>query len=89
MAKYLVVHPVGPDMDPDAARPMIEAIKANLTPDAYWVRSSYPRESGKVFCEWNAKDAEAIRKVLMKAWPDLPTEGIYKIDMMLDSEDFR
>ena len=89
MAKYLVVHPVGSDMDPDASRPMIKAIKANLTADAYWVRSCYPRESGKVFCEWNAKDAESIQQVLAKAWPDLPTEGIYKIDMMLDSEDFR
>lgn len=89
MATFLVVHPVGSEMDPEESKPLAQAIKASLTPDAYWTKSCYPRESGKLFCYWNAKDADSIRQVLEKAAPELPTEGIYKIDLMFSSEDYR
>ena len=73
----------------EAGAPMAKAIKAHSTADAYWVGSVYLREEGKMYCEWDAKDAQAISQVLAKAAPELPTEGIYQIDMKLDSEDFR
>jgi len=77
MAKFLVVHPVG------------KAVKASSTVDAYWVRSWYTREEGKFFCEWDAKDAQSIHQVMTKAALDFPTEGAYKMEMMVTSEDFR
>jgi hypothetical protein len=89
MAKFIAVHPVGKEMTVEAGTPMAKAIKAHATPDAYWVSSVYLREEGKMYCEWDAKDPQAISQVLAKAAPDLPTEGIYQIDMKLDSEDFR
>jgi hypothetical protein len=85
MAKFLVVHPVGKELS-------AEAVKANHTVDSYWIGTRYAREEGKLYCEWDAKDAESIRQVLTKANKiagEVPTEGIYKIELMVNSEDFR
>jgi hypothetical protein len=89
MAKFIAVHPVGKELTVEAGTPIAKSIKAHLTVDAYWIRSTYLREEGKLYCEWDAKEPQAIRKVLAQAAPDFPTEGIYPIDMKLDSEDFR
>jgi hypothetical protein len=92
MAKYLAVHPVGKDFTAESGTPFAKAAKANHTVDAYWIRSWYVQEEGKLYCEYDAKDAESIRQVLSKAAKvtgELPTEGIYKIDLMVNSEDFR
>jgi len=92
MAKYLVVHPVGKELTVEASTPFAKAAKANHTVDAYWIGSRYAREEGKLYCEWDAKDIESIIQVLTKAAKvagELPAEGIYKIDLMVNSEDFR
>ena len=92
MAKYLVVHPVGKELTTEAATPFAKAAKANHTVDAYWIGTRYAREEGKLYCEWDAKDAESIRQVLAKANKvagELPTEGIYKLELIVSSEDFR
>lgn len=89
MAKYLVIHPVGTELTPEAGAPIGKAIKAGLTADAYWTKSEYVREEGKLYCYWDAKDVESIRQVLSKAAPELPTEGIYEIELIVQSEDYR
>ena len=95
MAKFLVVHPVGKELTLEAATPVGKAAKANSTVDAYWVKSWYAREQGKLYCEWDAKDAASIRQVLEKVVKTLggefPTEGIYKLDneFIVSSENFR
>ena len=89
MAKFLAVHPVGKELTMEAGTPIGKAVKANLKIDAYWVRSWYAREEGKFYCEWDAKDADSIRQIIAKAAPDFPTEGIYKLELMASSEDFR
>ena len=89
MAKFLVVHPVGKQLTVESATPMGKAVKAGLTRDAYWLRSWYAREEGRLYCEWDAKDAESVRQVIKKAAPDMPVEAVYKMEMMVQSEDFR
>jgi Nickel responsive protein SCO4226-like len=92
MGKYLAVHPVGPDMDLEAARPVGQAVKANCTADAYWVRSWYVPTEGKFYCEWDAKDEAAIQAVLARAaaaGAQLPLEGVYPIAGSFHGEDFR
>ena len=93
MGKFVAVHPVGGDMDMDAATPVGQAVKANCTADAYWVRSWYLPEEGKFYCEWDAKDAAAIREVITAATEQIgapfPVEGIYAIAAMPAGEDFR
>jgi hypothetical protein len=90
MPKFLAVHPF-PSLPTFAeAMPIARMVKANSTVDAYWVRSyAQLNEEGKIvklFCEWNARNIEAIRKVVA----DIPiqTEGIYPMSIV-DSEDFR
>ena len=92
MAKFLVVHPVGKELTAEAATSFAKAVKANHTVDAYWIGTRYAREEGKLYCEFDAKDAESIRQVLAKANKiagELPTEGIYKLELVVSSEDFR
>ena len=89
MAKFLAVHPVGKGLTLEAATPIATAVKANVTLDAYWVRSVYAREEGKLYCEWDGKDAESIRQALAKGAPEFPLEGVYELVLMINSEDFR
>ena len=92
MAKYLADQPVGNEFTAEQGTPFGKAAKANHTIDAYWIRSWYVQEEGKLYCEYDAKDIESIRQVLAKAAKvagELPTEGIYKINMTINSEDFR
>lgn len=95
MGKFLVVHPVGTqevDKFVEAATPFAKAVKAKATTDAYYVRTWYVPEEGKAYCEFDAKDAESVRQVIdaaVKASFELPTEGIYEIALMVNSEDFR
>jgi len=88
MAKFLVVHPVGKEVTLEAATPIGKAAKANSTTDAYWVRTWYAREEGKLYCEWDGKDVESVRQVLALV-PDFPVEGVYELEMMVSSEEFR
>jgi hypothetical protein len=90
MPKFLAVHPMPTHPTFAEAMPIAKMVKANSTVDAYWVRSyAQQNDEGKLiklFCEWNAKKVEEIRKVLA----DIPieTEGIYPMSIV-DSEDFR
>jgi hypothetical protein len=92
MAKFLVVHPVGSNLDLEAATPVGKAVKAQCSADAYWVRSWYVPEQGKFYCEWDAKDAAAVRAAMVNAFktvPEMPVEGVYKIAASVQGEDFR
>ncbi len=72
------------------ATPVAKAAKANSTVDAYWVNSwGQMNDEGKIakiFCQWNGKNAEAIREVLKKI--PAPCEGPFPM-MIVDAEDFR
>ena len=65
--------------------------KANVTLDAYWIGASIQlNEQGKatkILCEWDARDAESIRKVLAKV-PGLPVDGVYPM-AKVDAESYR
>ena len=93
MGKFMCVHPVGGNMDPQAATPLAQAIKASSTTDAYWIRSWYAPEEGKFYCEWDAKDADSIRKVidvaLAKTGMPFPLEGVYALPLMVSGEEYR
>lgn len=92
MGKFVVVHPVGGNLDMDVATPVAQAVKASCSADAYWIRSTYLPEEGKLYCQWDAKSVDAIRDALAaadKIVPQLPIEGIYEIAAVIRGEDFR
>ena len=51
MGKFLAVHPVPKDVNPETCAPLARAMKANCTTDAYWLRSRHVPEEGKLYCE--------------------------------------
>jgi hypothetical protein len=90
MPKFLVVHPIPAPVTIAEATPVAKAAKANSTVDAYWVKSwAQLNEEGKIvkiFCQWNATNAEAVGEVLKKV--PAPSEGPYPM-VIVDSEDYR
>ena len=91
MGKFLAPHTLPSPMTVEEATPIAKAVKANSSADAYWVGSWLQmNEQGKVtklLCEWDAKDAESIRKIFAKI-PQLPVDGIYPMGKV-DAEAYR
>jgi hypothetical protein len=55
--------------------------------NAYFVRQWIVPALGKIYCEWNAKDEQSIRKVL-ETYKGLPVDIIAEM-RIVDSEDYR
>ena len=89
MAKYLVIHEVGKDLTVELGEPFAQAVKANHTVDAYWVKSFYLREKGKIYCEWDAKNVDSIRQIISKVAPEFEKDEILEMEYMVNSEDYR
>ena len=91
MGKFLVTHTLPSPATMEQAGVFAKMAKANVTLDAYWIGATIQlNEQGKttkIFCEWDAKDAESIRKVMAKV-PGLPVDGVYPITKV-DAESFR
>lgn len=70
MPKFVAIHPVDPPAPypSDAVKSLARKCKAGLSMDAYWVKSwlqlNDKGEVTRVFCEWDGKDAESVRKSL-------------------------
>ena len=90
MPKFVAVQPLPAPATVEEATPIAKIAKAESTVDAYWVGAwCQLDEKGKIvkiFCEWNASNIEAVRKVLAKVL--IPLEGIYPL-MKVDAEDYR
>jgi hypothetical protein len=91
MGKFLAIHTLPSPTTMEDAPPIPKAVKANVSADAYWVSSwAQLNEQGKItklFCEWDAKDIESIRKIVAKI-PQLPTDEIYPM-AKVDAEAYR
>ena len=93
MPKFIVIHTIPKkqieqmaEIPPEKNAMIINARK-NQNFDAYWVRSWVVPDQDKLYCEWNAKDEESIRK----AWESVKGIGIDSINEMqiIDAEDYR
>ena len=49
MSKYMCVHPVGSNMDPDVATPLAKAFYAMCANGADWIRSRYAPEDDRFY----------------------------------------
>ncbi len=94
MGKFLAVHTLPSPATIEEVAPVGKAVKAKSTSDAYWV-SSWAQLDGKgkitrILCEWDAKDAQSIRRVfdeIVKTIP-FPVDGIYPMTKV-DAEAYR
>ena len=91
MGKFLAVHTLPSPATIEQATPIGKAAKANSTLDAYWVGSwlqlNQEGKITKILCEWDAKDAESVHKILAKI-PGLPVDGVYPMGKV-DAEAYR
>jgi len=91
MGKFLAVHTLPSPATVEEAGLFAKQTKANLTSDAYWVGAwvqlNEQGKATKIYCEWDAKDPESMRKVFAKV-PQLPVDGIYPM-MKVDAEAYR
>ncbi len=91
MGKFLVSHTLPSPTAFEEAGAIGKAVKAACTSDAYWIGSwAQLNEQGKILkilCEWDAKDAQSIRKIVDKI-PKLPTDGIWPM-AKVDGESYR
>lgn len=94
MPKFIVVHPIPrkqmeqmAEIPPEQNRMIINLRKASNY-DAYWLRSWAVLDHEKLYCEWNAKDADSIKKVWNENVKGIEIESIAELQV-IDSEDFR
>ena len=97
MPKFIAVHSMAKDTLERLAKTPKEQLgqDANVTKilkhcgyEASFVRQSVVPALGKMFCEWNAKDEQSIRKVLVENYRELPIDAIAEI-RIIDAEDYR
>lgn len=93
MPRYIAIHPIDPPVNGEEVSPIAKKCKANLSTDAYWVRSwlqlTDEGKVSKVFCEWDSSDADTVRRSLAASIPELPpSEGIFEVTE-IRGEDFR
>ena len=93
MPKYFVIHPFDKNLQeeiinlPPEENKLMQDLKANCTDDADWIRSWAVPEQEKFYCEWDAKNPEAIREVFDKIG-GTAIEAIYELHV-LEAEDYQ
>ena len=96
MPKYIVIHTIrkraleGMLKLPSEKNVMLKNLKSDCTSDADWMRSWAVPEQERLYCEWNAKDPESIRKIFEKSegGTGIEIEAIYEMQI-LEGEDFK
>ena len=94
MPKFIVVHSVPRDAlekmaeIPPEENKMIINLRKVCNYDAYWIRTWAVLDHEKLYCEWNAKDAESIRKIWDENVKGIGIDSIAEMQVV-DGEDFR
>ncbi|MGB9854446.1 MAG: nickel-binding protein [Candidatus Bathyarchaeales archaeon] len=82
--KFLAVHTMPTPLTREEALAIARKVKDNCTVDAYWVKSwvqlNDEEKIVKIYCEWNAKTVDDVRKLIEKL--QIPLDGVYP--MMAD-----
>ncbi len=78
-------------MTPEEINPLVQELLRHESLDAYWVESwTETNDEGKalrIYCEWNAKNEDAVKKVFAKV-PAFPVDHIRPLTKF-DSDSFR
>ncbi len=79
MARFIVVHTPSPEITQDQLFDGAHEILASLEPSVQWLNSWSAGKANKVFCEWEAPDAETIRRTLTKLEHIMSTDEIHSV----------
>ena len=79
MARFIVVHTPNPEFTQDQMLESVREIWNVLEPGVQWLNSWSAGKANKVFCEWEAPDAETIRRTLTKLEHIMSTDEIHSV----------
>lgn len=79
MARFFVIHGIPPQATQDKLINGARQVVASLAPGTEWLNSWSAGEAGKLFCEWEAPDANAIRASLEPVKDLFPIEAFYEV----------
>jgi hypothetical protein len=79
MARFIVVHTPNPEFTQDQLVESAREIWNVLEPGVQWLNSWSAGEANKLFCEWEAPDAEAIRRSLAEVEHIMSTDEIHSV----------
>jgi len=88
MPRYLIERTVGRlsrDQIDGGSRQSIDVLSG--MPDVVWIRSYYSDIEGKLYCEYEAPNAEAVREHARRA--GLPVDSIIEISLEISPAMFR
>ena len=88
MPRFLIERSVGtltPEQIDAGSRRSIEVL--STMPDVVWIRSYYSDADGKIYCEYEAPNADAIREHARRA--GLPVDRILEVSLELSPAMFR
>jgi len=76
MARFIVTHFSDGDVTHDQFVEIAKKVGASLAPGAEWLNAWWFPATGKLLCEWEAPDEDAIRVSLGPALDTFPLETI-------------
>lgn len=91
MPKYIATHTLPRPTTPEEITPLVQEMLKHEALDTYWVQAwAEMDKQGKalrIFCEWNAKSAEDVKRVFSHV-PTFPLDDV-KPMAKFDSDAFR
>lgn len=79
MPRFIVIHTMPPQATQDQLIDCARRVAASLAPGAKWLNSWWVSgEVQKLFCEWEAPDADVVRASLEPIQDVAPIESIYE-----------
>jgi hypothetical protein len=79
MARFIVIHSSPPTATQDQLFEGAKKVLASLGLGTEWMNSWWIPETDKVFCEWEAPNADAIRASLEAVKDLFPIEALYEV----------
>lgn len=79
MARFIVIHDTPEHGTQDELIREAKKITASLAPNTKWLNSWSAGKVAKLFCEWEAPDAEAVRASLKPVIDLFPIEEIHEV----------
>jgi hypothetical protein len=79
MARFIVIHRVPDQATQDQIIDAARQVIASLAPGVEWLNSWLSREA-KLFCEWEAPDADAIRTAIEAVKDICPIEECSEVE---------
>jgi hypothetical protein len=79
MARFILIHGAPAQATQKEIFDSARKVVASLAPGTEWLNSWLSREE-KLFCEWEAPDADAIRASLEPVAPLVPIQALYEVE---------